>query len=447
MKIYSTYSRKIKHYNRIFTDTVKMYRRAVDFLITVCMEHWNEIAVIKQPLERQSFVEALVHTTKARPVVPYDFDTEFYKFPCYLRRGAINEAVGKVSSYQTNLAKWEEQDRKTKGKAPGYPKAGFVFPCLYRKDMYNSTGTYTAEIKVWIRNTWDWISIELRKSDADYILHHCQYRKECAPTLQKRGKQWYLDFPYEEKVVLNNTKVTKQTIVAVDLGINNACTCSVMRSDGTVVGRHFLKLPAEYDCLKHKLSRIKRAQKHGSRKFHNLWAYANGVNKDIAIKTAQFIVDTAVLYNADTVVFEYLDLKRKYHGSNKQKLHLWKARAVQNIAKNKLHRLGIRFARICAWRTSQLAYDGSGRVMRGNKSTKTNGSYSVCEFPTGKVYNCDLNASYNIGARYFIRELLKTVSVTEQQCIEAKVPECAKRSTCTLSTLISLNAELTFSVA
>lgn len=116
--------------------------------------------------------------------------------------------------------------------------------------------------------------------------------------------------------------------MAVDLGINSACTCSVMRADGTVAGRRFLKLPAEYDSLQHKIDHIKRAQHHGSRRVPNLWAYADGVNKDIAVKTAQFIADTAVLYNADTVVFEHLDLDGRKHGSKKQRLALWHANAV-----------------------------------------------------------------------------------------------------------------------
>lgn len=34
MKIYSTYSVKIKHYNHIFKDTIKLYRLAVDFTTT-----------------------------------------------------------------------------------------------------------------------------------------------------------------------------------------------------------------------------------------------------------------------------------------------------------------------------------------------------------------------------------------------------------------------------
>ena len=104
------------------------------------------------------------------------------------------------------------------------------------------------------------------------------------------------------------------------------------------------------------------------------------------------------------------------------------------------HRLGIRISHINAWGTSKLAYDGTGYVLRG-KDAGFN-SYSVCKFQTGKVYNCDLNAAYNIGSRYYIREITKSLPETERLEAEAKVPQCTKRSTCTLSTLISLNAEL-----
>jgi hypothetical protein len=35
MKIITTYSAKIKHYNHIFKETVAVYRQAVDFLMEV----------------------------------------------------------------------------------------------------------------------------------------------------------------------------------------------------------------------------------------------------------------------------------------------------------------------------------------------------------------------------------------------------------------------------
>lgn len=300
---------------------------------------------------------------------------------------------------------------------------------MYRENMYRETGPCTAQIKVYIRNTWDWIDVSLRKSDVDYITRHCSIftaggneptalrsRKVCAPTLQKRGKEWFLDFPVEEKVILPETKVWEQWIISVDLGINNACTLSVMTPDGTIEGREFLSLPCETDHLSHAVNRIKKAQQHGNRKTPRLWA------------------------KADVIVFEHLDRNGKVRGTKKQKLHLWKSQYVQEMVANKAHRLGMRISHVNAWGTSRLAYDGSGRVLRGKEADLK--SYSVCKFTTGKIYSCDLNASYNIGARYFIREILKSLPETARFGTEAKVPQCTKRSTCTLSTLISLNAVL-----
>lgn len=46
MQIYTSYSVKIKHYNRIFKDTVSVYRHAVDYLINVCLKEWDSISAI-----------------------------------------------------------------------------------------------------------------------------------------------------------------------------------------------------------------------------------------------------------------------------------------------------------------------------------------------------------------------------------------------------------------
>ncbi len=449
MKITSSYKVQIKQYRHIFDDTVRIYRDAVDFLISVCLENWNEISALDGMLLRKSYVENLIHKTKEHPHPKYEFDAVFYKFPSYLRRDAIACAIGKVSSHKSSLSNWEASDMTTRGAEPGIPKAGFEFPCMYKTVMYQRTDEYSCKVKVWIRNTWDWISLQLRKSDVDYIRRHCADRKECAPVLQKRGKRWLLRFCFEEQQTLSDTDVFDQRIVAVDLGLNHCCVCSVMRSDGTIIGRHFLRLPEEYDCLKRKTDHIRRAQSHGSRRVGRLWRFANGVNDAIAVKTAQFIIDIAVLYQADVIVMEHLNFQNTTDKTSKRKkksrsmrLHLWKAQTVQDIVENKAHRLGIHIARVCAWGTSRLAFDGSGKVLRGKDSTKTNNNYSLCEFQNGKIYHCDLNASYNIGARYFIREIRKSIPVTEWQCIAAKVPECMKRSTCTLSTLRNLCSAL-----
>ena len=184
MQIYTTYKVKIKHYNHIFKDTVLIYRKAVDFLIEVCLREWDTVSELNSN-QRINRVERLTHATKDNPNPKYDFDSKFYKMPSYLRRGAISEAIGKVSSYKSNLANWNENPV---GRAPSYPKAGYVFPSMYRTVMYNQIDDYQAQLKVYVRNTWDWITVDLRKSDMDYIARNCKGRKQCAPTLQKRGK-------------------------------------------------------------------------------------------------------------------------------------------------------------------------------------------------------------------------------------------------------------------
>ena len=198
-----------------------------------------------------------------------------------------------------------------------------------------------------------------------------------------------------------------------------------MDRDGTIHERKILSLTRETDQLTHSINRIKKAQQHGNTRTPRLWA-------------------SAIAYDVDVVVFEHLDLGGKKRGSKKQRLHLWKAKAVQSMVELRVHRHGIRISRVNAWNTSRLAYDGSGRVSRGsylhNGVEKYN--YSICVFTTGKTYHADLNASYNIGARYLIREIIKSLPETVGLEVLAKVPESSKRSTCTLSTLFNLNAVL-----
>lgn len=175
MEIFSTYSVKIKHYNHIFKETVSLYREAVDFYIHVCLEHWDILFQEKNSVKRVNILERFTHKTKKNPVVQYpSFDQKFYKFPSYLRRSAISEAIGKVSSYKSNLANWEKEPVQTRGRQPSFPKAGYVYPALYRTNMYLQTGAYEVKIKVFTRNTWDWLTVHVRRSDMDYIQKHCQ---------------------------------------------------------------------------------------------------------------------------------------------------------------------------------------------------------------------------------------------------------------------------------
>lgn len=124
MQIYSTYKVKIKHYNHIFKNTVAVYRNAVDYLIAICMDKWDAVVTFKGQT-RLTYIESLIHAAKEHPNPVYDFDTKFYKMPSYLRRGAINEAIGKITSYRSSLANRESNPN---GKKPSYPTGEGLYP-------------------------------------------------------------------------------------------------------------------------------------------------------------------------------------------------------------------------------------------------------------------------------------------------------------------------------
>ena len=162
------------------------------------------------------------------------------------------------------------------------------------------------------------------------------------------------------------------------------------------------------------------------------------LNTELGKKTAGAIVRYAEENHADVIVFEYLEMQGKISGKKKQKLHLWRKRDIQKCCEHQAHRKGMRVSRICAWNTSRLAYDGSGVVTRDWEN------HSLCTFQTGKRYNCDLSASCNIGARYFIRELLKPLPATERSLLEAKVPSVKRRTSCVYADLRKLHSEMEF---
>lgn len=171
-----------------------------------------------------------------------------------------------------------------------------------------------------------------------------------------------------------------------------------------------------------------------------LWRFINHYNRAVAINTARNIVAYAQETGAQVIVFEHLQMHGKKRGSKKQRLSLWRKRDIQYRVKEMAAQKGIRVSYICAANTSRLAYDGSGKILRGREAGfSTN---ELCRFTNGKVYNCDLSASKNIAARYFIRVLLKSVFAKRMLQVQAKVPELGRRTSCVLTTLIHFSAVL-----
>ena len=398
MKITSSYGVEIRKAGGALSATLKTYREAVRVLALFYDTVWEDISAVEGEKKRFNYAEHLVHSTKKNHAV-YDFDSLFPKMPSYLRRSAITHALGAVSSYRTRLVQWEEGGRK--GKSPVLGEKTHAMPVFYRGNMYREGEGDAALLKLYNGKDWVWVSASLLHTDMEYLRKHWTGVKASA---------------------------------AVDLGLNTDAVCSIMEADGTVCARKFIGFADEKDRLWKVLNRIRRKSRgHGPKSVGSLWKYAVRCNEELSKKTAAAIVRFAQENHADVIVFEHLDMKGKIRGKRKMRLHIWKKRGIQKTCAHMAHREGMRVAHVCAWKTSALAYDGSGKVERDPDN------HSLCTFRNGKRYNCDLSASYNIGARYFIRELTKPMPVTAWSVLEAEVPAVRRRSSCVYADLVSLH--------
>ena len=436
MRTVSSYGVEIRKQNIPVRQTMEIYRQAVGYLTEIYAQVWEELRKILETKKRFNTAEHMVHMTK-KNTARFDFDLRFPKMPSYLRRSAIQHALGSVSSYETRLGQWKET-----GVLSGRPKLtcrNHAMPVFYRDVMYRegAEGKDEAYLKLYDGHDWKWFRVYLKRTDMEYLRRNWKGKKASAPALEKRHRRYFLRFSYTEEVTLTKTPVKEQIICSVDLGINTDAVCTIMRADGTVLGRRFIDYPSEKDRMYRTLERIRRFQgEHGSAQTQGRWAYTKRLNTELSKKIAGAIVRYAEENHADVIVFEYLEMQGKISGKKKQKLHLWRKRDIQRRCEHQAHTKEMRISRICAWNTSRLAYDGSGAVTRDREN------HSLCTFQTGKRYNCDLSASYNIGARYFIRELLKPLPATERSLLEAKVPPVKRRTSCVYADLRKLHSEM-----
>lgn len=435
MRLISSYGMKLKGDVKALETSIELYRKSLRMLIPIINDGWNSINECRYINQKYNLIEKWIHNTRTNQAL-FDFDEQFPKFPTYLRRSAIAKALGIVSSYRSNLENWE---KNPKGPQPKLSLTHYTYPAYYKGNLFRNFDpvNQTIELKVFKNGDWVYEVYQLKTSDCTYYQTYLTGKKQNVPIIQKKGRRFYAAFSYEEETTLIPEESIGK-ICAVDLGLSTDATCSIMDKDGTVYARKFISFDKEHDQLHTQLGRIKRNQKQGSRHNKTLWRKVAGISQDIADKTVRAILDFGNEHGVDAFVLEHLNFKGK---SAVKRAHFWRYKRIYKVLCHKAHQHGLRVAQVNARNTSRLAFDGSGWSKRGFEITPDT-PYALMQFTTGKIYNADLNASYNIGARYFIKHLLKTVTVTQRLALEAKVPQVAKRSTCTLSHLINLRSEL-----
>ncbi|CAM4108361.1 IS200/IS605 family accessory protein TnpB-related protein [Vreelandella rituensis] len=145
-----------------------------------------------------------------------------------------------------------------------------------------------------------------------------------------------------------------------------------------------------------------KARKTGklSKGFGRTWyRKVQRINENMAQQTSRQLVDYALAEGADVIVLEDLKGWRPKAGKQRsglrQRFHQWLHRRLATLIEHKMEEAGGKVVYVYARGTSSWAFDGSGRVKRHAKQ------YELATFASGKQYNADLGASYNMGARYW----------------------------------------------
>ena len=409
---------KLRH---IVANTLALYNSALNYVCDVVLKHYDEINKLNN-LEGRMYLEHLIHNTKNN-IAKYDFDSIYYKLPCYLLRDIESKAIGHIFSYKSNLDNYKKErynkisnGKKFKKREPSLSKCNLL-PSFYKGNMYKMISDNKIALKIYEDNDWKYEEFKLKKNDLKYI--NKINGKRYNPEIKIIGKKIYIKFIFEiEDLKLQDKELNKRIICGVDLGVNNDATISIMNYEGTILGRHFINTNNK-DLMNHLLNKKRKIQRNsGNYKYlRNLHINnkINSINENIVNHTVNQIIKICLSYGVDVIVFENLRHKfKRAKRSFRARLHRWRKIAIFNKAYEMAHRNGIRVSTVNPNGTSKYAYDGSGLVERDNDN------YSICKFVSGKTYNCDLSASYNIAARYYIRETLKPLDVNSRSELETK---------------------------
>lgn len=442
--------------------TVAEYRLFVKPLVFIAYWNWDTLIQLTAK-GKVNQLEKLFNRTKQNPETKYAWYFEkavknhssFLKFPSYLRRAAIQDALGIVSSFATRWEKWKNHSRRRKtDKAPRLTAMCNTYPALYRGNQIQYSDDYsTFNTKVWNGSDWVWSGdIAITKhGKGRFTLPN--YEVE-SPSLIANSKGIRLSMPHKFK----RPKLAESDyVIAIDLGINNAATVAAVGKDGTVKDRGFINPARDIDRRdKRRMMIAARAKK--TRKItgqdlpkgfcNGLYRKSSNINEAIAQYVSTQIVRFAQKNQTQSIVFE--DLKNwkakagKRKSLQKQRFHNWCKDRIVELTKQKAAELGIKVVTVNAKNTSKYAFDGSGRLKRDNQN------YALATFSTGKKYDADLSASYNIGARYWYKVLTKSkhdrvweisespIAVESQKALAAKLGRSSQHTLRLPVTLSSL---------
>ena len=286
--------------------TVAEYRLFLKPLVLIAYWNWRELSG-KTSKEKVNYLEKLFHQTQTNPQPKYRFYFQkaiktypsFRKFPSYLRRAAIADALGIVSSFVTRWNKWKNSQRRFKKERPPKLTASCnYYPSLYKGQqiLYNDDFN-SVSLKIWNGKDWLWTE-NIRIISFGKNRHKIQGNKLQSPALIANSKKIHLSVPIDTSVL---RRESTDYVVAVDLGINTTATVSIVGKNGTVKARKFINPARDIDRRDQRKMRIKKKSRQ-SRKItgenfqpnfcSGLYRKSRNINSTVLVKLLVILLNS-----------------------------------------------------------------------------------------------------------------------------------------------------------
>jgi putative transposase len=267
--------------------------------------------------ELLSWAEACTVQTQdhPHPLPGRNFSERFPDLPVAYRRSVIKDAIGKVRSYLSSLARWEKSG-KQKGK-PGRPGARDHLT-LYKGtcSLERAEGKrHFVRLKVYDGRVWHWVNypvvcsryFEQRRSEEAW--------EQQSPTLILLPHSAEVHFPQTNEIAARRVRESKLdpdlVPVAVDLNVKNLAVITLRQHERIIETIFISDAGLDQQRYRH-LRRIAKKQwlsgkpVKGEHSNQQLWRHVHRMNEDAAHTVARGIARVCARYPGCVLLFERL---------------------------------------------------------------------------------------------------------------------------------------------
>ena len=283
-RLYTNHIKYLKLTQEIYNQTILTY-------YNLLFSHLEFLNLSNQRCLRELEKLTLKSKTGKKPINYIDIN-----IPVYLRRAAINHAIGSVRSYETNYKRFlEKQEQNPKQKLPE-KATKFNASIVCYKGMYKDLLNDKIKLKLFNGETWKWYTSTIKGAnfkESDEIL---------SPTIVIEKEYVMIHIPIQkqiEDVTPIKQRMNKEKIKVCGIAFSNSdsfAICVVLDEKRNFIKAKFIKGGKEYKNKTSKiLSTIKKHRQNGSsygEKDHkSYWQKLNNISENYAHKVSKEIVD------------------------------------------------------------------------------------------------------------------------------------------------------------